>query len=84
MAGKFLDGEEKAKENDEFNPYNLFLILILLILSDDVLQMIKAQKLKSKKNKSSSNPGRRTFNILAIHDNKQENKEPKEETREND
>ncbi len=85
MAGKFVDGGEKTKENEKFNPYNLFLILILLILSQDVLQMIKAQKLKIKKNKAPNSPNRRVFNILPVH-NKQveQNKEPKEETREHD
>ncbi len=87
MAGKFLDGGDKAKENEKFNPYNLFLILILLILSQDVLQMIKAQKLKIEKKSSSNNPGRRVLNIFAAHDKKEverQNKEPKEETKDNE
>lgn len=45
MGGSFL-GEEK-----KYNPYSLFLILILLILSKDVLQIIIDQKLKNTENR---------------------------------
>ena len=44
-------GAEYQEENgkDLYNPYNLFLILILLILSKDVLKTIKQKYEKSKK-----------------------------------
>lgn len=44
MGGEYLD----EKEKEQYNPYNLFLILILLILSNDVLKIIKLQYEKNK------------------------------------
>lgn len=44
MGVEYLDENEK----EQYNPYNLFLILILLILSKDVLRLIKLQYKKKK------------------------------------
>lgn len=78
MGRRFSDEGESSK-NEEYNAYNLFLILILLILSQDVLQMLTKKKNSAKK-KTETN--RRKLNILPIQEKKNKDKtvkEPEEE-----
>ncbi|MFW6281557.1 MAG: hypothetical protein ACOC1O_02025 [bacterium] len=51
MTYPILEEEKNPKENPKTNPYTLFLILILLILSNDALQILKIITLKRKTKK---------------------------------
>lgn len=60
MGEKYLDGKEK----EEFNPYNLFLILILLILSNNALNLLKTQYKKVHKHKKYKNSAKKYYKVL--------------------
>lgn len=76
MVDKGLRSSAKLEDSDGFNPYILFLILILLILSKNVLQMLEtmSQKKPSPK-KTKKRPVIKGVNILPIPEKKKKKRE---------
>ncbi|MFW6287220.1 MAG: hypothetical protein ACOC2J_00545 [bacterium] len=80
MARRLFDEKNGDVDSEQYNAYNLFLILILLILSEDVLLKLRAQILKKKKYQPAKRGIRQSYTFLAEKKEvKREGREPKEE-----